>query len=150
MSALNMRMLILFGCVSLLESGCAGPDNQYIFSPASANECNASCESDHTKDQACFENPAVLDYAMNKLIIPKMSELKPFLAREPIGACFCGTGVLSADGSFVSINIRKTTSVEMSDAIVETLLKSDPIPVPPSARCVVGKEFPLSFNNFER
>jgi len=61
----------------------------------------------------------------------------------------CGFDHDKADetGRFKTVDIIRTTSVNMGNAIRKGLLESPAVPIPEGVECIVGKELPISFNN---
>lgn len=125
--------------------GCSSHNSNARFTPASENACNVSCGYDAESYQACFEIPAVSDYAKKLL----QSELYPTVVaifeEEPPGACICGLAVLDDSGKFVSVTIADISNASIGDEVRAAIFRHDAIPIPLGAECIVGIELPISF-----
>ncbi len=136
--------IFLFAVTAL---GCSDKPNATRITPVSENACNVSCGFDHEKNKACFEKPVVTNYATGDLLPELISTIGPILEEQPPGACFCGFAILNESGKFVSVTISEISDASMGDDIREIVLNGSAVPIPPEAECIVGVEFPLSFNN---
>lgn len=135
-------VLLLVGTVW----GCTDQIDTMRLTPASENDCNVSCGFDHEKNKTCLEDPAVLDYAVNGVFPGLIARVRPILERQPTGACFCGIAILDEFGKFTTVTVADATSVSMGNEIRSVVLEASATPIPSSAECIVGIEFPLSFN----
>lgn len=139
--------LPLFLPLVLTLQACSDEHATSVVTPASENACNVSCAIDHSKNADCFGNPSVTDYSVNKLLPSLFSTIAPIIAAMPPGACYCGVAVLDMDGKFETVTTIISTDEAMESAIRSAVLDSDAVPLPLGAECLVGRDFPLSFNN---
>jgi len=144
MDPLRFVLILLFATTAL---ACSDQSDSSRITPASENTCNVSCGFDHEKTKACLEIPVVTNYAMSHLMQGLFPAVGPILAEQSLDACFCGVAVLDDSGKIASVTVADTTNVSMGNAICRAILDSDAVPIPSGAECIVGIEFPLSFNN---
>lgn len=144
MNTIRLTLVFLFVAAT---TACSDRPQSSDITPVSENACNVSCGFDHTKNRACLEDPLVMDYAINSLLRPLLTDIRPILEQNPQGACFCDNAILDESGKFTSVVVAQSTSESMSSAVRNAILESDVVPVPLGVECIVGIDFPLSFNN---